>query len=165
MNTSVATDQAHDVAPASMPFTRQLHAYCTEIKFETLVSLRTPAFAIPFLLIPALVYLLFGVVMMTPEALEGDLGPGLANYLFSGISVMAVMMAGIFWLSGLFIPLPGFLEAWTVVWPGIHINQLALGLAGVEEFSFFPPLMSAGILMGVTLLFGGIAAHKLARKG
>ena len=254
-----------------MPFPRQLRAYLMEIKYETLQALRTPAFAIPFILIPAVVYLLFGVVMMTPEALEGDMGPGIVNYLFSGFSVIGVMMAGIFggciglsaeresgllklkralptppgaglvaktamsmivtglavglvvvvallagkitlsvgqvlviwvtlvtgtipffaigyflgafasasaapawgnlvflpmmWLSGLFIPLPEFLQSWTVIWPAFHINQIALGLAGVEEFSFFPPMMSAGILVGVTLLFGGLAAHRLARKG
>jgi ABC-2 type transport system permease protein len=254
-----------------MPFSRQLRAYCLEIKFETLQALRTPAFAIPFVLIPAVIYLLFGVVMMTPESLDDELGPGIVIYLFSGFSVVGVMMAGIFggciglsveresgllrlkralptppgasliaktsmsmivtalavglvvvvallagkitlslgqvliiwatmvvgtipffaigfflgafasasaapawgnlvflpmmWLSGLFIPLPEFLRSWTVIWPAFHINQIALGLAGVEEFSFFPPLMSAGILVGVTLVFGGFAAHRLARKG
>lgn len=271
MNTSVYVDSLNGSAPAHMSFTRLLHAYYTETKFETLMALRTPAFAIPFLLLPPLIYLMFGVIMMTPESLEGDLGPGIVNCLFSGFSVMACMMAGIFggcigvsmerengllklkralpmppaanlvakmamsmivtvlaiglivlvalladtitlsiaqvmtiwatlaictipmfsigycigafasasaspawgnlvflpmmWLSGLFIPLPAFLESWTVIWPAFHANQVALGLAGIEEFSFFPPLMSAGILLGVTLLFGGIAAHRLARKG
>ena len=254
-----------------MLLTRQLRAYYTETRYETLAAIRTPAFALPFLLLPAIIYLLFGVVMMTPESLDGELGPGIVNYLFSGFSVVGVMMAGIFggciglsqeresgllklkralpmpaganlvaktgmsmivtalavglvvvaallagkitltvaqvltiwavlvvgaipffaiglfigsvssasaapawanlaflpmmWLSGLFIPLPEFLNDWVLVWPAFHINQVALGLAGVEEFSFYPPLMSAGILVGVTLLFGGLAAHRLARKG
>lgn len=269
MNRSLNVDILTSTAPAQMSFGRQLNAYLTEIKFETLMSLRTPAFAIPFLLLPPLIYLMFGVIMVIPT--EGDARPELANYLFSGFSVMASMMAGIFggcvgvsaerengllklkralptpagagliakmtmsmivsslaiglivmvalladtttltaaqivaiwstltictiplfaigycigafasasaspawgnlaflpmmWLSGLFIPLPGFLEPWTIIWPAFHANQIAIGLAGITEFSFFPPLMSAGILLGVTLLFGGIATHKLTRKG
>ena len=47
------------------------------------------------------------------------------------------------WLSGLFIPLPKFLEPWAVIWPAFHLNQVALGLAGVSEFSFLPPAISA----------------------
>ena len=31
------------------------------------------------------------------------------------------------WLSGLFIPLPKFLERWAVIWPAFHLNQVALG--------------------------------------
>jgi hypothetical protein len=45
------------------------------------------------------------------------------------------------------------------------LNQLALGLAGVDKFSFFPPELAAGVLVGVTVLFGGVAIHRLARVG
>jgi len=94
MNSCSNVDVSGHTAPAHMSFGRQLHAYLTEIRFETLVSLRTPAFAIPFLLLPPLIYLMFGVIMVTPT--EGDISPELANYLFSGFSVLASMMAGIF---------------------------------------------------------------------
>lgn len=69
------------------------------------------------------------------------------------------------WLSGLFIPLPDSLERWVIVWPAFHLNQLALGLAGVEQFSFIPPAIAAGVLVGVTVLFGGLAIRRLARVG
>jgi ABC-2 type transport system permease protein len=69
------------------------------------------------------------------------------------------------WLSGLFIPLPDFLERWVVAWPAFHLNQLALNLAGVEQFSFIGPEIPFGVLVGVTVLFGGLAIRRLARVG
>jgi ABC-2 type transport system permease protein len=69
------------------------------------------------------------------------------------------------WLSGLFIPLPKFLETWAVIWPAFHLNQVALGLAGLSEFSFVSPSISMGVLVGVTVIFGGLAIRRLARLG
>ncbi len=69
------------------------------------------------------------------------------------------------WLSGLFIPLPESLKQWVIVWPAFHLNQLALGLAGVKQFTFIPPALAAGVLIGVTVLFGGLAIRRLARVG
>ena len=69
------------------------------------------------------------------------------------------------WLSGLFIPLPESLERWVILWPAFHLDQLALGLAGVEQFTFIPPAVAAGVLLGVTVLFGGLAIRRLARVG
>ncbi len=69
------------------------------------------------------------------------------------------------WLSGLFIPLPKILESWVVIWPTFHLDQLALGLAGVNHFTYIPPVMAAAALAGVTALCGGLAVRRLARKG
>jgi ABC-2 type transport system permease protein len=69
------------------------------------------------------------------------------------------------WLSGLFIPLPKFLEPWTVIWPAFHLNQVALAAAGQSEFSWFPPGMAAAVLVGVTVLFGGLGIWRIARVG
>ena len=69
------------------------------------------------------------------------------------------------WLSGLFIPLPESLKKWVIVWPTFHLDQLALGLAGVEQFTFIPPAMAAAVLAGVTVLCGGLAIRRLARVG
>ena len=69
------------------------------------------------------------------------------------------------WLSGLFIPLPKFLERLAVIWPAFHLNQVALGSAGVTEFSFVSPAISAAVLVGVTVIFGGLAIRRLARHG
>jgi ABC-2 type transport system permease protein len=69
------------------------------------------------------------------------------------------------WLSGLFIPLPDTLEKWVIVWPTFHLDQLALGLAGVEQFTFIPPAIAAAVLAGVTVVCGGLAIRRLARVG
>jgi ABC-2 type transport system permease protein len=69
------------------------------------------------------------------------------------------------WLSGLFIPLPESLKKWVIVWPTFHLDQLALGLAGVEQFTFIPPALAAAVLIGLTVLCGGLAIRRLARVG
>jgi ABC-2 type transport system permease protein len=69
------------------------------------------------------------------------------------------------WLSGIFFPLPKFLEPWAVIWPAFHINQVALGSAGVSEFSFVSPMISTAVLVGLTVVFGGLAIRRLARTG
>ncbi len=255
-------DFARDRAP--LPVGRLLRAYLRQAQLETLAALRSAGFALPFIVLPVVIYLLFGVVI------SGDTGPGIADYLFAGFSVLAVAMPGIFmgvilateregnllqlkralplppgativakvlmamgvaalavtlvavaallagkitlslaqvaviwavliagsipfsamglllgalvsgsaapawgnlvflpmmWLSGLFIPLPDSLERWVVIWPTFHLNQLALGLAGVEQFTYIPPAAAAAVLAGVTVLCGGLAIRRLARVG
>lgn len=249
---------------------RILRAYLVEARFELLCALRTASFALPFLIVPVAIYLLFGVVINGNIGATSEFGPAIHNYLFSGFAAIAVIMPGIFscvilatereanltrlkralplppgaaivakvlmamtvsliavslvaiaallagkitlslaqvatiwvvmvigsipfaaiglligtmtsasaapawgnlvflpmmWLSGLFIPLPDFLEQWVVIWPAFHLNQLALGLAGVEEFLFIPTAMAAAVLLGVTVLCGGLAIRRLVRIG
>lgn len=251
-----------------MPLGRILRAYLNEVKYESLRMLRAPGFTLPFLALPVPVYLFFGVIV--PAAIIAK-NPGVANYLFSGFSVFAVMGPALFgvgcalalereagflklkralpapggayliakmlmgvvfaalamilmltgallagkitlsgsqllimtvvmvlgsvpfgalglfigayasgssapayaniiflpmlWLSGLFIPLPKFLEPWAVIWPAFHLNQVALGSAGVSEYSFVAPQICAAVLVGFTVLFGGLAIRRLARRG
>jgi ABC-2 type transport system permease protein len=253
---------------AVMPMRRLLRAYAIEVKYEALRVLRMPGMSVPFLLLPAPMYLFFGVVLSGPAVADA---PALGNYLFSGWLVFAAMMPALFgagctlaierdgrlltlkralpapagvwliaktlvamlftaiavasviaaarltgtttlsmgqaavmalvvvigaipfcalglfigahvsgaaapavgnlvflpmlWLSGLFFPLPGALERLVVIWPAFHLNQVALGLAGVTEFSYVPPQWSAAALAGLTVLFGGLAIRRLARKG
>lgn len=271
---SVARDHSSPLpftgASGPLPISRLLRAYLTEAKYDTINALRSPAFALPFLAIPVAIYLLFGVVMLDSSTEQAGLGPELANYLFAGFSVVAVMMPGIFggimlsterdanllklkralplppgayvaakvlmslavaglsvslvtvaalvagkitislsqvliiwatmiagtipfcalgllvgsytsgsaapafgnllflpmmWLSGIFIPLPEALQRFVVLWPAFHLDQLALNLAGIEQFSFIPASLAAGVLVGVTVLCGGLAVHRLARVG
>jgi ABC-2 type transport system permease protein len=68
-------------------------------------------------------------------------------------------------LSGLFLPLPEGLKSWVLLWPTFHLDQLALGLAGVEKFTYIPPAMAAAVLAGVTVVCGGLAIRRLARVG
>jgi ABC-2 type transport system permease protein len=86
---------------------------------------------------------------------SGSATPAITNIIFLPM----------LWLSGLFIPLPKFLESWVLIWPAFHLNQVALGAAGVTEFRFISPAISAGVLAGVTVLFAGLAIRRLARRG
>jgi ABC-2 type transport system permease protein len=267
MSALSATPTDRDFA-APMPLRRVVDAYLCEMGYELRRVLRTPGFAIPFLLLPVPIYLFFGVILAGPAVAER---PSLANYLASGwmvyaamapalfgvgcalalerdagllklkralpapagaylgakmavgsilgaIGVASVMAAGrlagdvsltaaqlalmgivlilgtvpfsaiglfigahvpgstapaianlvflpMLWLSGLFFPLPKFIEPFVVVWPAFHLNQVALGVAGVTEYRFIAPAISAAVLAGVSVLFGGLAMRRLARKG
>ncbi len=76
-----------------MPSGRLVRADLTEAKYESVRMLRMPGFSIPFLLLPAALYLLFGVVLFG-EALRND--PKGAMFIFTGFDVMGVMGPGMF---------------------------------------------------------------------
>jgi ABC-2 type transport system permease protein len=76
-----------------MPRSRLLNAYLTEAKYETVRMLRTPAFAIPFLGLPALLYLLFAVVIFG-AAIRNDAQAGL--FIFAAFALFGVMGPGMF---------------------------------------------------------------------
>ena len=78
---------------APMPIGRVIRAYVNEAAFELLRMLRTPGFAIPFLVLPVPIYLFFGVVLAGSAVADK---PALANYLFSGWLVFAAMGPGLF---------------------------------------------------------------------
>ncbi|MGA3041359.1 MAG: ABC transporter permease [Bryobacteraceae bacterium] len=72
---------------------RVLHAYLTEARYESLRMLRAPSFAVPFLLIPVMVYLLMGIVFFG-AALRHD--PKAAIGVFAGLTVFGMMGPGMF---------------------------------------------------------------------
>ena len=78
---------------AAMPARRLLNAYFTEAKYETVRMLRTPAFAIPFLGLPVLLYLLFAVVIFG-GAIQSDLQAG--PFIFTAFAVFGMMGPGMF---------------------------------------------------------------------
>jgi ABC-2 type transport system permease protein len=253
---------------APMPLERLLRAYFTDAKYEALRMLRAPAFAIPFLLLPVPMYLLFGVLLSAQAAAKDAqipnllfigfsvmavIGPALfgvgstlaperdagllklkralpvpaGSYLlakmlmsmfFAGLSILFMIIAaelvgkisftapqllalsatliagalpfcalGLFigayfsggaapgftnllylpmlWLSGLFFPLPAFLQKWVVIWPAFHLQQVVVAATGIGKYQFMPPQISAAVLLAVTVLFGGLAIRRLARVG
>jgi len=77
----------------TMPVGRVAAAYLAEARYETIRMLRTPAFAIPFLALPVLLYILFGVVIFGP-AIAKD--PRAGRFIFTGFSVFGVMGPGMF---------------------------------------------------------------------
>ncbi|MEO8063309.1 MAG: CIA30 family protein [Pseudomonadota bacterium] len=83
MNTAVNHSQ--------MSGSRLLAAYLGDIRFELVKMLRTPAFALPTLVFPAMFYLLFGVLMGSAKG-----NAGAALYSFAGLSVFGTMAPGLF---------------------------------------------------------------------
>jgi ABC-2 type transport system permease protein len=86
---------------------------------------------------------------------SGSAAPAFANLVFLPM----------LYLSGMFFPLPAAMRPWVVIWPAFHLNQIAVAAAGIDGFRFFDPLMAAAVLIGVTVLFGGLAIRRLARVG
>jgi ABC-2 type transport system permease protein len=72
---------------------RLRRAYVTETKYECLRALRAPAFAIPFLLLPLVLYVLFGVLLAGSMS-HGD--PNIARIMFVNWAVFGVMGPGMF---------------------------------------------------------------------
>jgi len=60
--TSLMSPRDAPHAPAPMPMRRVFGAYLAEARFETVRHLKTPAFALPFLIIPVALYLFFSTV-------------------------------------------------------------------------------------------------------
>jgi ABC-2 type transport system permease protein len=77
----------------TMSSLRLRRAYLAEIKFECLRALRAPAFAIPFLLLPLVLYILFGVFLAGSMS-KGD--PTIAKIMFVNWSIFGIMGPGMF---------------------------------------------------------------------
>ncbi|HTS36733.1 MAG TPA: ABC transporter permease [Candidatus Solibacter sp.] len=84
-----------NVGAASMEMSsaKLWRAYATEIKFECLRAMRAPAFSIPFLLLPIVLYVLFGV-LLAGNMSHGD--PTVAKIMFVNWAVFGVMGPGMF---------------------------------------------------------------------
>jgi len=72
---------------------RLLRAYLVEARFESLRMFRVLGFSIPFLVLPAALYLLFGVVLFG-DAVRND--PTTGKFLFAAFAVFGVMGPGMF---------------------------------------------------------------------
>ncbi len=78
---------------ASMSRRRLFGAYLAEARYETIRMLRTPGFAIPFLGLPVVLYLLFAVVIFG-AAIGKD--PQTGRFVFTAFSVFGMMGPGMF---------------------------------------------------------------------
>ena len=78
---------------SAMPIGRLFRAYLTEAKYESIRALRAPAFAIPFLLLPIVIYVLIGVFLI------GSMSNGntkVAVTMFVNFATFGVMGPGMF---------------------------------------------------------------------
>jgi ABC-2 type transport system permease protein len=92
---SATTFSVETILPrtTTMSSQRLRRAYLTETKFECLRALRAPAFAIPFLLLPLVLYVLFGVFLAGSMS-KGD--PTIAKIMFVNWSIFGIMGPGMF---------------------------------------------------------------------
>jgi ABC-2 type transport system permease protein len=74
----------------AVPIRRLLRAYLMEAKYETLRTLRAPAFAGPFLAIPIAMYLFFGSLFGSETSTRAASMPA-GPFLFTGFLVMGIM--------------------------------------------------------------------------
>jgi ABC-2 type transport system permease protein len=78
-------------AAIAMPTARLWAAYWSDIRFEFLKALRTPAFAVPTLFFPIMFYLLFGVLL---GSMRGNLQ--MSQYTLATYGVFGAMGPGLF---------------------------------------------------------------------
>jgi ABC-2 type transport system permease protein len=142
---------------------------------KMIMAMTTATVLIPILTTLAM---LFGNVSLTPLQIAcllpvGVLGvlPFCAIGFFIGTLVSGTAAPGIvniiyfpmLYLSGMFFPLPEILQPWALVWPTFHLNQLVWLAVGME--SIIDPKICAALLIGITVLFTGLAARRLSRIG
>jgi ABC-2 type transport system permease protein len=110
-------------------------AYLTEVKYECLRALRAPAFAIPFLLLPIALYVLFGVLLGGSMS-HGD--PTVAKIMFVNWAVFGVMGPGMFGF-GMFVA-----------------SEREQGLLTLKRALPMPPAAYLLSKMAMTMLFSAI---------
>ncbi len=76
---------------SQMSTSRLVAAYLGDMRFEFVKMTRTPAFALPTLIFPAMFYLIFGVLMGSAKG-----NAAAALYAFAGLSVFGTMAPGLF---------------------------------------------------------------------
>jgi ABC-2 type transport system permease protein len=79
--------------PAPMPLGRLAGIYLAEAKYESLRMLRTPAFSVPFLLIPAVLYAFFGAISGQSTSAEAQ---NIPTILYTGFTVFGCMGPALF---------------------------------------------------------------------
>lgn len=82
-------------ASPRMPISRLLRAYWTEARYEVLRTLRTPAFLIPTVALPVMLYVFFGLVLHGDKPTD----PQVALQVLSGFTMFSVIGPGLFGLG------------------------------------------------------------------
>lgn len=144
---------------APLPYPRLFAAYWAETRCEFLRMGRNLALGAPLLLVPVAIYMLVALAVAA-DGITAD--PPLADYLFSGFSVLAVAMPGLFSIgctlalerdTGLFKlkrALPAPAGAWLVA---------KLATAVVFAALAYLPILVVGAMWGrLTMSGSGLAA-------
>jgi len=79
----------------------------------------------------------------------------------AALGVVNLIYFPMIYLSGTFFPLPDALAPWAMIWPTFYLNQIFYAILLGE--SALSVEMCVAVLVGLALLFAGLAAHRLAR--
>lgn len=93
--------------------------------------------------------------VMVGTLASGTAAPAYVNLLY---------LPGLY-LSGVFFPLPKSMYFQAPFWPQFHLNQLVFAAGGVDKFRWIAPEIAMAVLLGFTVLCGGIAMRRLSRRG
>ena len=93
VTTSTSLLSAEPVRSSGLSAGRLVRAYLTEARYESVRMLRAPGFALPFLGMPILLYLLFAV-LIAGHAARAD--QAVARFFFTGFSVFGVIGPALF---------------------------------------------------------------------
>ena len=93
--------------------------------------------------------------LMVGALASGSAAPAYAHLLY---------LPGLY-LSGVFFPLPKSMHFQAPFWPQFHLNQLVFAAGDVTQFRWIAPQMAMAVLLGFTVLCGGVAMWRLSRKG
>ncbi len=162
---SVTTFAVESIRPrtAAMSSLRLRGAYLTETKFECLRALRAPAFAIPFLLLPLVLYVLFGVFLAGSMS-KGD--PTIAKIMFVNWSIFGIMGPGMFGF-GMFVatergqglltlkralPMPPAAYLLSKMVMAVLFSAIVMGTLVMAALALGHPGFTAGQYAGVCLL-------------
>lgn len=125
-------------AVVARPFSATARIYLLEARSELLRVWRTPGFAIPTLLFPAMFYLFFGVLLA-----KGEHGIAQSTYALAGLGSFGVMTPGLFGFG-----------------VGFAMDR-GLGWLQVKRASPMPPLAYLFGKMAMAMLFAAIVSTML----
>ena len=86
------------------------------------------------------------------SCVTGRFAPAMANLAYLPLT----------YLSGLFFPLPEGIRWIALFSPAFHLNQLTLQVGGVPSVIGMGPVTHVAALVGVTVLFAGLAVRNLS---
>ena len=168
MNAALVHD-VRTVPMAGMGTPRLVRAYLREAKYELLKTLRTPAATVPFLVLPAILYSFFGLLMAnaSPDMVKN---PSLLDFSFFGWCVFAMMMPSIFGVgcglafersSGLLklkraLPAPGGAYLFAKICMAATFSTISVGsLTAIALFTGKHTVDSGSLIAGALVIVAG----------
>jgi ABC-2 type transport system permease protein len=145
-------------ASQPMPISRLLLAYWTEARYEVLRILRTPAFLIPTVALPVMLYVFFGIVLQGAKPPP----PHIALQVLSGFTMFSVIGPGVF---GLGIGFAMERQHGIVTLKRAQPMPFAANLIAKLFSAMAMSLLVIGLLLTIAILFAnvGLTAAQVAR--